>query len=166
MIPCEKNQWSSINQQFGVIYDRLGFDEWLCPPDNLEMELQGKYTSEYFKFYKISVTECDPTLDLTRACVNSSVITSYLNSQESFSFNFYFVNKIINGESHEYISNYLEDMNYFPFSTTSGVNANIYMATYTIITDESIYPFEEKKNDTGGIVTEKAQIHNYGVQQN
>ena len=56
-------------------------------------------------------------------------------------------------------------MNYFPFSVTEGVNANLFMATYTITTDESIYPIEEVKNDTGGVVTNLAQIHNYGVMQ-
>ena len=127
------------------------------------MEFQGKYTSEKFKFYKFAVKECNPSFDLSRPCVNSSVIDEYIEDEESFNFNFYFVNQIINGESHEYLSYYLEDMNYFPFSTTSGVNANLYMATYTITTDESIYPTEDVHNDTGGLVTELAQIHSYDV---
>ena len=163
MVPCSRTQWIKIDESYGPIYDRLGFEKWLCPPEGMQIELQGKYTSEEFKFYKFAVKECDPSLVPSRACVNSSVIEDYLNAEESFNFNFYFVNQIINGESHSYLNYYLEDMNYFPFSTTSGVNANIYMATYTISTDESIYPFEDIQNDTGGIVTQLAQIHNYDV---
>ena len=76
------------------------------------------------------------------------------------------MNKIINAESHSYISSYLEDMNYFSFSTTLGINANLFMSTYTIVTDESIYPIEEKRNETGGIVKDLAQIQYFSVKQN
>lgn len=111
----------------------------------------------------MAVKECDPALDPTRPCTNRSLIEDHLDREEAFYFNFYFVNQIINGGSHEYLSYYLEDMNYFPFSLDSGVNANIYMSTYTITTDESISPFEDIRNDQGGIVPELAQIHNYNV---
>ena len=57
-------------------------------------------------------------------------------------------------------------MNYFPFSTSQGINANIFIATYTITTDQSIYPLEDIKDDKGGVVTNLAQIHNYGIRQN
>jgi hypothetical protein len=73
-------------------------------------------------------------------------IEDFLNDEESFNFNFYFVNSILNGGSHEYITYYLEDMNYFPFSRTAGVNANLFLSTYKITTDESIYPIEDIVN--------------------
>ena len=165
MIPCSKDAWVNVNESFSEVYDRLGFDSWLCPEVGTIFELQGKYTSEYFKFYKFAVKECDPDLDLTRPCLPNTTIEDYLDEEESLSFNFYFINKIINGQSHEYLTDYLEDLNYFPFSTTAGVNANLFMASFEITTDESIYPFEDVRNDTGGIVTELAQIHAYDVRQ-
>jgi hypothetical protein len=140
LVPCEKDIWVNIDESFGDVYDRLGFDEWLCPENGSVFELEGKFTSEYFKFYKFAVTDCDPARDPSRPCVDNATIEDFLNSEESFNFNFYFVNSILNGGSHEYITYYLEDMNYFPFSKTAGVNANLFLSTYSITTDESIYP--------------------------
>ena len=100
LVQCERSQWTNVNETFGDVFDRLDLSKWLCPKNKTEFELQGKYTSEYFKFYKFAVKECDPDRDLTRACVNSSVIQDHLKWEESFNFNFYFVNTIINGGSH------------------------------------------------------------------
>lgn len=36
---------------------------------------------------------------------------------------------------------YLDDLNYFPFSRKSGVNANLFLSTFNITTDESIMPW-------------------------
>ena len=52
-------------------------------------------------------------------------------------------------------------MNYFPFSITEGVNANLFMATYTITTDESITPVEDVHTEKGGVIPNLAQIHNF-----
>lgn len=30
---CTKQQWTIINQNFSQLYDKLGFDTWLCPVD-------------------------------------------------------------------------------------------------------------------------------------
>ena len=56
-------------------------------------------------------------------------------------------------------------MNYFPFSTTDGINANVFLSTYTITTDQSIYPVEDILNETGAVVSDLAQIHNFEVRQ-
>jgi hypothetical protein len=34
-------------------------DSWLCPPDGLTLELQGKFSSDVFKFYQFGVTKCN-----------------------------------------------------------------------------------------------------------
>ena len=31
LVPCEKSQWTKVNESFGDVYDRLHFSEWLCP---------------------------------------------------------------------------------------------------------------------------------------
>ena len=54
-------------------------------------------------------------------------------------------------------------MNYFPFTPIAGVNANIYLSSYTITTDESIYPFEDIRKEKGGIVQEYVQSHSLAV---
>ena len=53
---CKREQWSSINESLGETYDRLGLSTWLCPENGTTFELQGKYTSDVFKFYKFAVT--------------------------------------------------------------------------------------------------------------
>ena len=47
-----------------VTYDRIGFDKWLCPGDKTRISLQGKYSSDIFKFYKFGVKKCDTTSPL------------------------------------------------------------------------------------------------------
>ena len=47
-----------------VTYDRIGFDKWLCPGDGTTISLQGKYSSDIFKFYKFGVKKCDTTSPL------------------------------------------------------------------------------------------------------
>ena len=60
----------------------------------------------------------------------------------------------------------MDDLNYFPFSRSSGVNANLFLSTFVITTDNSISPVEDIKNDTGGLVKDTAQMLNYEVRQN
>lgn len=54
-------------------------------------------------------------------------------------------------------------MNYFEFTTHAGVKANVFLSAYTITTDESIYPFSDMRNDTGGIVNKLAQVHHFEI---
>ena len=131
----------------------------------MEVVLEGKFTSESFRYYKIAVKECDPDLDLSRPCVNESVIDDYLHEEETFSFSFYFINKIINGDSHEYLTNYIEDMNYLSFSPEAGVSGNIFISSYKIETDEQVLPMKSTKTDVGGVIKNFVQIHNYHVEK-
>jgi hypothetical protein len=86
--------------------------------------------------------------------VNNSVIETYLDANEAFNFNYYFINTIINPGDDTYLKTYLEDRNYFPFSPTDGVNANLFISSYTIDTDQSLWPVEDIETDEGGIVLE------------
>ena len=104
LVACTKEHWTSVEEKFGDIYDRFGFEEWLCPERNSTFELQGKYTSEIFKFYEITIKEC--AADGNRTCVNHSVIDDYL-TEDTFKLSFYFVNTIINAGNPEYLSYYL-----------------------------------------------------------
>ena len=53
---------------------------------------------------------------------------------------------VINPSSHDYLTYYLDDLNYFPFSLTSGVNANLFLSSFQVTTDESIMPWEDIRN--------------------
>ena len=111
-------------------YDQLGFDQWLCPMPNLEIELQGKYSSDMFKHYKIGVKQCNDSIDPTRKCVDANKIDKFLNAQETFTFNFYFINTIINPGSSKFLDNYLDDRNYFLFTPADGITANLFISSF------------------------------------
>ena len=63
---------------------------------------------------------CDDGLDPARPCVKESQLQAYIWEEAAFSFNFYLMNTILNGEEREFWSLYLGDMNYFLLTTTNG----------------------------------------------
>lgn len=68
---------------------------------------------------------------------------------------------MINPQDKDYLSTFIDDFNYFPFSPKTGTNANFYISEYKITTDNSILPYDDKSQDKGGIVIDKAQLMNY-----
>lgn len=56
---------------------------------------------------KISVKDCKILSGDIRSCVNSSVIDAFITANGPISFNYYFVNTIINAEDGDYIGSYL-----------------------------------------------------------
>jgi hypothetical protein len=69
----------------------LNLDQWLCPSPNQTLTLQGKYSSSIFKYIKISASACTG-LD----CHDSSTITSYLQNNDYFTMNYYYVSMSVN----------------------------------------------------------------------
>lgn len=51
---------------------------------------------------------------------------------------------MINPQDKDYLSTFIDDFNYFPFSPKTGTNANFYISEYKITTDNSILPYEDK----------------------
>jgi hypothetical protein len=88
-------------------------------------------------------------------------VTNFLNSWGQFTFNFYYVNTVINAGEKTYISYYLEDRNYFSFDTYTGVSANLFFDQYNINTDITILPWSEYHQDTGAKTGEMAVGQNY-----
>ena len=80
---------------------------WLCLPSNASFEFTGKFTSKTFKYVKIAVKDCKITAGDNRTCVNSSFIDSYITANGPISFNYYYVNTIINSNDFAYLDEYL-----------------------------------------------------------
>lgn len=57
------------------------------------------------------------------------------------------MNTIINAGDKQYLSTFIDDFNYFPFSKDTGTNANLFISSYNIETDESILPYEDQRED-------------------
>lgn len=79
----------------------------------------------------------------------------------SFTFNYYYVNTILNPQNSDYLGYYLEDRNYFTFTPTLGVTANIFISSFEIDTDQSLLPNTQIAVDTGGVVYEQTQAFVY-----
>lgn len=93
-----------------------------------QLNLQGKYTSNVFQFAEVKVgvcTESNPSFPGT-TCRNSSEVASLLSSLGQFTFNFYYINPVINAVEKEFIRYYLEDRNYFSFDTDNGISTNLF----------------------------------------
>jgi hypothetical protein len=141
LTPCTLDQWSNITSDITKAYTKVGFSQWLCPPKDYIFELQGKYTSDIFKYVKLNINKCtNNTLFPNTICADDSVVANFISVNQGATLNFYFINPILNPGSKEFINYYLEDRNYFLFNTATGVTANIYYSEYSVTTDNSILP--------------------------
>lgn len=78
-------------------------------------------------------------------CRSSTEVDSLQSTLGDFTLNFYFVNTIINPAETKYLDYYLEDRNYFTFTTQYGVSSNIFFRNYELTTDTSFFPWSENK---------------------
>ena len=161
--PCSLSHWQGVSESITNSYSNLNFQEWLCPPLNYTVEMQGKYTSNLFKFSEIKIGACTANNSNfpNTSCLNSTDIDSFLNSMGQFTFNFYYINPVINANEKTYISYYLEDRNYFSFDTLTGVSANLFFSQYNIETDTTILPWKEHQQETGVKTENTAISQNY-----
>jgi len=97
LTPCTIDKWSGVSDSIKSSYSKLSFSQWLCPPNGTVFPLQGKFTSNIFKFAQITVSKCtNNTLYPNTTCKNSTDISSFLTANGQFTFNFYFINPVIN----------------------------------------------------------------------
>jgi hypothetical protein len=59
------------------------------------------------------------------------------------------------------MSYYLDDKTYAIFSKTSGAQNILYFADYSLTTDESFWPYEQKSFDNGVIVVDNSNNQAY-----
>ena len=137
---------------------RMNFTKNLCPPRNLSINIQGKYTDEIFKFIQISIKKCNSSSPDPRPCVNDSILQAYLDKNSLFSVNLYFINKIINPSTHSLITYYLSDRNYLQFNLNYGGLINAFITPFRVTTDNSILPYQSEDEESGCIVNNVGQF--------
>jgi hypothetical protein len=74
-----------------------------------------------------------------------------------FQFSFVYVNPIINPGSQNYLEYFLDDRNYLRFTTKLGARSTGYVQDYSIETDDSLLPHQEKVEDKGIIIPDLFQ---------
>jgi len=89
LVPCDRNVWLSIEPTIGETFDKLKFSNWLCTPENTVFNFQGKFSSDIFKYVKISVKKCSAVTGDNRTCATSTFIDDFLSTSGSFTFNYY-----------------------------------------------------------------------------
>lgn len=160
--PCTVDMWSPLGESFVTLYNKLGFSKWLCPAQDQLVQIQGKYSSDIFRYIKIYLKNCSGT-ENGQGCKTSDEVANYITANEVFGFNFYFVNSLINPDEINPMSYFLDDTNNFPFSITTGTACNFYVQSYTINTDNSLLPFDEINTMTGGKSPVPAQMTTYTI---
>ena len=86
--------------------------------------MEGKFTSEKFKYFRIFVEKCVPSN--TTECATTQEIDDYMTQNEGGTVYTYFLNTFINPGDTKYLNYFLEDSNYFTFNTETGVTSNIF----------------------------------------
>ena len=70
LIPCAYEDWARVGNDIGSYYQKMKLHQWLCPPQNTTLPLQGKYSSDLFKYSRIIITHCTNTTASNRSCVS------------------------------------------------------------------------------------------------
>jgi hypothetical protein len=107
LVPCSRSTWTSAYPGIGDTFDRRKLQYWLCLPPNISLTFQGKFTSDVFQYVKIALKACSPTVGDNRTCVNQTVIDNMIAKSGPLSFNYYFMNTIINPNDPDYLKSYL-----------------------------------------------------------
>jgi len=63
MQPCTPDQWSKFGDNIASLYSKLQLQKWICPVPGQTIELQGKFTSDVFKYIKVSASTCTGTVN-------------------------------------------------------------------------------------------------------
>jgi hypothetical protein len=98
------------------------------------VSIQGKASSDLFKRMTVSIRKCNSTSNSN--CASDADVASLQDSLGYFGFAVILVNTQLNPTlSSNYKQYYLEDRNFFPFTTTLAVRGNAELEQYRITTD-------------------------------
>ena len=146
--PCTKAHWAMLPSVVDS-FEKIKASNWLCPTLGTVITLQGKFSSETYNQFSVTLYPCSNSTDPSRPCAPIEEIEAYVASNGQWNyFNFYYVNSIINADQPQYKSYYLEDRNYIPFSSTLGAELDMYLTEIKITSDNSIWPFEDNSEDS------------------
>lgn len=165
--PCNSSQWTGVTDSIANSYKTQTFDQWLCPPTGTVIPMQGKFTSNTFKYAQLVISQCtNNSLYPGTTCKTATDVANFVKTNGPFTVNIYFINPVINPGEKEFVSYYLEDSNYFAFDTTTGISANVFHNDFTVTSDNSIMPWSESKDVSGTQVLQTAVGQTFQVQSN
>jgi hypothetical protein len=129
------------------------------------LELQGKPTSEVFKYAMISVAKCgkfNPNAD----CNNNNQTYHQPRFDLNQKLNFFYINSQVNPKNKDAVSYYIEDINIFDLDLSSGFTASIYFSEYEITTDCSLMPWSSNEMEKGIYTKGEATTQSHTLHDN
>ena len=118
--PCTKNHWRDYPKAQNN-FDRLHMDYWKCLPLDHKFIIHGKYASKTSMTLDVAIKKCtNSSLSDTRPCATQTQIDDFFTANGNFYYTIYFLNPLINPESQDYLSYYLQDSNYIIFDNNGG----------------------------------------------
>ncbi|CAD8070774.1 unnamed protein product [Paramecium sonneborni] len=164
--PCTLDRFNNVVEQQGIdtnfndSFNYLGMNQWLCPKINYQMELQGTYSSETFKFIKIIVSDCQNQSNSTYwnpICANKTQKNEYLNAYGQFKLQVFQINTMVNPQkAKNYKTMYLDSDMYFSFVPNKLSRlANVYYRSYVVNNDQSLLPYKNIQQEE--IIVRKAE---------
>lgn len=143
---CTRADWERLGPEFASYYDNMNFQRMLCPNSSEFFELQGTYSSDTFRYFKLSVTKCSGN-----DCYSDTDVANYVKHNDFFKLNFYFSTWLLNPEEFKGATLKLDDSNYMQFTTQLGVSTNLYFESFTINTNYGLTPIDDYKQNLGMI---------------
>ncbi|CAK60745.1 unnamed protein product (macronuclear) [Paramecium tetraurelia] len=150
--PCTLDHFQLVLNQpdydFEQEYQKLQLNKWLCPQKDFQFTIQGTFTSNYFDFIRVIVSDCDDSQsgyqNWNPTCATQSSQVEYLNTHESFKLQIYQVNNVVNPNSpQQYYQSYLDGEMYFTFTPQKlSRQANLFFRKYQFQNDDSLLPFQ------------------------
>ena len=98
----------------------------------------------------IAVHPCRNETGVT--CASQAKIDQLFQQYSNFYLTYNYINPVINPNSVQFMDYYLEGNDYIIFSDKIGAEAWVYFSDYSIVTDNSIWPYSDNLYKKGCIV--------------
>jgi hypothetical protein len=131
----------AINDDITAFFKRFPITMALCPPLNSQFTLGGRVTSDLYSMFTIKIEKCQQAVD--SRCAPDALISAIESQIGYFTLGFPMVNTLINPGEQTYVQTYVEDRNYFYFSTTHALVGSGELSQYVVETDISLLPGSE-----------------------
>jgi hypothetical protein len=142
LVQCTANHFN-FNSDLLLLYSKFNLNYSLCPPIDYTFEIGGRVTSNVYKQFSVNIQACNNAIN--PKCASSAYISGLLSAMGSFTLAVPVVNTIVNANDQEYMQIYIEDRNYYYFTTSYGVRVAASIEQNEINTDTSIMPYSVSK---------------------
>lgn len=151
--PCDLSKWTDVGSYFSHQFQAFGMDKMLCITSGQNFSISGYTGSTIYKYLTFKILLCNASF---ANCESTSAINTYMStylaSNDFFKVQFYLVNTIISPDQPVAINKIIEKNIFMAFTQTTGTSGLVNLASYSLITDNSILPYTDPTTDTGAFI--------------